>query len=85
MKNKPLINLKILNNRGEIVDRVRTRKTRRIYHYLQANKFSDCTFNLLVKYGKYKNNFGKIASFDNEGDYKTKKELIHALKAFTEQ
>ena len=74
MKN-PLISLKTVDKKGEKVGMVVTRKIRRIYSFLQADKTKDCVYKLSVRYGK---------GFKNEGGYETKTDLIYALKAFTE-
>ena len=72
---KPLISLKIFGKDSEKVDSLVSRKRRRIYAFLKADNFKDCTFNVRVRY-----EYG----LPNEGTYATKKELIHALKAFLE-
>lgn len=61
---------------GKLVSNLRTFKKRRFYSYIQREKLKNCTFYLKVTYG---------GGFCNEGEYKTKKELIHAFKAFTEE
>lgn len=73
--NKPYILLKILRN-GKIAQKTASRATKSIFHFLEAGKFKDCVFYLCVTYRK---------DFQNEGTYKTKKDLIHALKAFIEK
>lgn len=72
---EPSIILKVCDKRGKKVRKVMTRNTRRIYRILEAGKFPDCLYFLKVKY-----NNGNT----NEGDYRMKKELVQALKAFTE-
>lgn len=72
---KPLISLKIVNKDGQKVNMLTTRKIKRIYSFFKADKNKDCLYKLSVRYGK---------GFSNEGDYETKKDLIYALKAFTE-
>jgi hypothetical protein len=37
-----------------------------------------------VNYGKYKDNFGKLVDFYNDGEYTNKTELMKAYKAFIE-
>ena len=39
---------------------------------------------LRVIYGKALDNFGKMETFDNEGEWETRKEFLQALRAFTE-
>jgi hypothetical protein len=73
--NKPLISLKIVNKDGKKVRKLTTRKIKRIYSFLKAGKNRDCIYKLSVRYGD---------GYKNEGDYNNKKELIYALKAFTE-
>lgn len=72
---KPFMSLKIINNCNETVKKIGTRKIKRVYHFLQVNNFKNCVFDLCVRYS---------GDFKNEGIYKTKKDLIHAFKAFTE-
>lgn len=71
---EPKILLKIIERNGE-VKTVSTRKPRRIYRILKPDNFKDCQFNLRVIYSK---------RIGNEGNYKTKEELINALKDFLE-
>ncbi len=73
--NKPLIYLKVVNKKGEKVQRLVTRKIKRIYSFLEAGKSKDCVFQLSVRYEN---------GFKNEGNYETKEDLIWALRAFTE-
>lgn len=72
--NEPKILLKIDYGENK-VKRVSTRKLRRINQILKLNNFEDCVFNIKVVYP---------SGGDNEGDYKTKEELIEALKNFLE-
>lgn len=72
---KPLISLEIVNKDGQRVDMLTTRKIQRIYLFFKADKNKDCLYKLSVRYGQ---------GFKNEGDYKTKQDLIYALKAFME-
>ena len=69
------ITLKIYKN-NKMVVRVATHKKNRIYWRLQAEKFKDCLFQVRVGYS---NNY-----WNESIKYKTKKDLIHALRAFTE-
>lgn len=59
-----------------MVQKAASRATKSVFHFLEAGKFQDCVFYLCVTYRK---------GFQNVGTYKTKKELVHALKAFTEK
>ena len=72
----PYILLKILNRNGKMVQKTASRATKSIFSFLEAGKFQDCVFYLCVTYRK---------DFQNAGIYKTKKELVYALKAFTEK
>ncbi len=68
---------------GENSKTYRTTKSKRFYSVVEAEDFQKAY--LKVSYGKDKTNFGKNEEFYNDGDYMTKKELIEAFKAFTEQ
>ena len=70
--NEPKILLKIVSGENK-VKTVSTRKVRKIFRILKPDNFENCVFNVKVVY------FG---GGDNEGDYKTKRELVDALKAF---
>lgn len=76
-KNKPFILLKVINKKGEVIKKVLTSKSKRIFYLLQAGNFEDHTFFVKVTY-----NFEK--GYKNGGEYKIKKDLINAMKAFTE-
>ena len=73
---KPLISLILRDKYGELVSHIRSRKSRRIFSFIQADKSQDCVFGLHVVYEK---------GFDNSGIYVSKKALIYALKAFLEK
>lgn len=73
--NKPLISLKIVTKKGAKVQTLATRKIKRIYSILKAEENKDCVFFLSVKYGN---------GFKNEGDYTNLRDLVWALRAFTE-
>lgn len=70
--NEPKILLKIVFGENK-VKTVSTRKVRKIFRILKPDNFENCIFNIKVVY---------VCGGDNEGDYKTKKELVDALKAF---
>ena len=72
---KPLISLKIVDKDGQKVRMLTTRKIKRIYSFFKADKNKDCLYKLSVRYGD---------GYKNEGDYNNKKDLVEALKAFTE-
>lgn len=73
---KPLIKLKIVNKNDRKIRIAVTRKIRRIYSFLKADKNKEYIYKLSVRYGK---------GFKNEGDYATKEDLIFALKTFLEK
>ena len=72
---KPLISLKIVNKNGDKVQMIVSRKIKRIYSFLKAEKNKNCLYKVSVRYDK---------GSKNEGDYKNKKDLIYMLKAFME-
>jgi len=72
--NKPRVSIKIIFKQG-VVKRVASRKIRRINHFIEANNFENCVVEVSVAYG---------SGFYNKGVYKTKIDLVFALKAFLE-
>lgn len=72
--NQPYISLKVIPQHGKVIS-VASRKTRRIYYFVEANNFQDCVFKLSVRYGP---------GIYNKGGYKTKEDFILSLKAFLE-
>jgi hypothetical protein len=72
---KPFVSLAVLDKNGQTMDRKASRHTRRIFNFIQTNKFPDCVFELSVTYGK---------DFVNAGIYPSKQLLLHALRAFLE-
>ena len=74
--NDQLISIKIFNKKGQVVDRCRTRKLRRIYSFIKANKIQDCTYIVSVKYGD---------GYENNGEYFDKQDLVEAIKQFLEK
>jgi pyruvate-formate lyase-activating enzyme len=72
--NKPLISLKVISKDGR-VKRVASRKTRRIFHFIEAVDFQNYVVKVSVVYSP---------GFSNKGVYKTKADFIYALKAFLE-
>ncbi len=79
MRNKkPFIVLKIFNQRRKLIRKVSTRKKKRIYFFLQAGSWKNHTFLLKVIYDSSR-------GYVNGGEYKTKKDLTHALRVFTEK
>lgn len=72
--NKPNVSIKIISNHKE-VKRVASRKMRRINKFIEANNFQNCLYKVRVTYQK---------GLANWGEYKTKSELLYALKIFLE-
>jgi hypothetical protein len=72
--NKPKISIKIVDRNGK-VKRVSTRKSKRIWKLLKAEKFSKCLIIVCVDYGN---------DYKNQGEYLTINEAMSALKAFLE-
>jgi len=73
---KQLISLKVFNKDGCMVKHLASRKSKRIFNFIQREKFKDCTFNVFVNYG---------GGFKNDGKNYSKSYLIFALKAFLEK
>ena len=72
---RPFIRLRIERKDGERIHGIATRKIKRFYYFIKAEKFTDCIFNLYINYG---------SGYRNEGEYQSKKDLVHAFKAFME-
>jgi len=68
-------------NDGKI-RRYRKGTIRRFLFYLRS--CPPAKIDILVKYGKEKNNFGHIIEFTNQYIGTDKKEAIHAIRAFLE-
>ena len=64
------------------VERIHSRKTRRIIAKVKADKFLKGF--LCVNYGIVRTNTGKVVKITNSGTYESKKELLESLSAFTE-
>ncbi len=73
---RPFITIKIINRAGKLVEMFSSRKIKRIYCFLQAEDFKDYALELCVRCSK---------NYINEGICKNKKDLIYALKIFTEK
>jgi len=73
---KPFVSLKIIDKNGRAVKKVASRKSKRVFNFIQAGNFEDCRFYVCVNYG---------ASFNNQGEYSSKSNLVQALKAFLEK
>lgn len=72
--NKPNVSIKIISN-SKMVKSIASRKIRRINKFIEANNFQNCLYKVRVTYQK---------GVTNCGDYKTKSELLYALKSFLE-
>jgi hypothetical protein len=72
--NKPKIFIKIVDCDGK-VKRVSTRKSKRIWKFLKAEKFSKSLIIINVDYGN---------GCKNQGEYSSSKEALFALKVFLE-
>ena len=70
------IQLKIFNENNCKVTDIRTTRKRRILHFIQADKTPKAKFFIKVTYEK---------GFNNCGEYDSKKDLLFALQAFTEE
>lgn len=70
---KPYISLKVFNKDGRMVKHLGSSKSKRIFNFIQREKFTECMFKVCVNYG---------AGFKNEGEYNSQADLIFALKAF---
>ena len=73
---RPYITLKIINKNKKVTKTIGTRKTRRVFDFIQADEGKDCLFKLKVNYG---------GGFTNEGEYSSKQEVRQALRAFLEK
>lgn len=73
-----------INKDGKTIHRRAMTNYSRIMLFVQANYTTDCTIYVKADYGKHKDNFGDIVTFDNEGEYPTYKEALSAARAFQE-
>jgi len=85
IKNKPNFTYRVIKN-GKTIDKCQTHSKQRFYNRIRTIKWKDGVEKvyLRVSYGKGLDNFGKVTNFYNDGEYKTKKDLLFALSAFTE-
>lgn len=72
---KPKIKVKIIKN-GNVIKSINSRKIKRIYSFLKANKFQDCLFSVRVTYDK--------GIINESAEYQTIDELLYAMKVFLE-
>lgn len=73
--NSPWISLKILNKNGKVIQTIRSSKSRRIFYFIQRKEFSDCLFEVNVKYEK---------GYWNKSIPIPKDEILKTLKTFLE-
>lgn len=87
MKNHTMnFTLKVKEN-GKTVQRVQTHSLRRFYRHLRTINWEKRPLSVYLKvsYGKQKDVWGKMVTFYNDGNYKTKQELLQAFEAFVEK
>jgi len=78
------IHFKMFLKDGRVLSYVGTKKSQ-IRSRLKAVPHQNVEkYYLKVTYGKALNNFNKMITFDNSGEWTNRKELLHALTAFTE-
>lgn len=78
--------LKVIK-KGQVVQRVQTHSKRRFYNRIRTinwQKGIEKVY-LRINYDKKICSHGCLCSFYNDGEYKTKKDLIYALLVFTEK
>ncbi len=73
-KNKPRISMKVVAKDGKVKS-ISSRKRGRINRFIEANYSENCVVKVSVKYSP--------ETF-NQGIYKTKGDLVYALKTFLE-
>jgi len=79
------IHFKMFLKDGRVLSYVGTKKSQ-IRSRLKAVPHQNVEkYYLKVIYGKALNNFNKIVTFDNSGEWTSRKELFQALAAFTEK
>jgi len=84
-KNKPNFTYRVIKN-GKTIDKCQTHSKRRFSNKLGMINWQNSPLKvyLRVSYGRKECNLGCICNFYNDGEYKTKKDLLFALSAFTE-
>lgn len=77
---------KMFLGNGEVISYSGTRKSQ-IMLKLKAVPRQNAVkkYWLKVIYGKALDNYGKMETFDNEGEYTTREDLLRTLKIFTER
>lgn len=84
-KNEPSFAFRVIKN-GKTVGRYQAHSKHRFYNRIRSINWKEGVdkIYLRVSYGKSIDNFGKLTNFYNDGEYKTKKNLLFALSAFIE-
>lgn len=84
-KTKLNFTFRVIKN-GKAIDGYETHSKRLFYKKIRTLKWKKGVEKvyLRVYYGKGIDNFGKVVDFYNEGEYTTKKDLLFAFSAFTE-
>ncbi len=84
-KNKPNFTYRVIKN-GKTIDRCQTHSKRRFYNKIGTINWQNSPLKvyLRVSYGRMECNMGCVCNFYNDGEYETKKDLLFALSAFTE-
>jgi hypothetical protein len=85
VKNRPNFAFRVMKN-GKVIDRCQTHSRRRFYNRIRTINWENGVEKvyLRVSYGKGLNNFGKVTSFYNDGEYENRENLLLALSAFVE-
>ncbi len=76
--------IKITNKEGVMMGSSSTHSFRRFKNYLQAYQCELGGIYIKFTYGMALDNNGEMAKFINQGEYKTKKATLLAIKAFRE-
>jgi len=84
-KNKPNFTYRVIKN-GKTIDKCQTHSKRRFYNRIRSINWRSGVEKvyLRVSYGKDLDSFGEVTNFYNDGVYKSRKDLLFALSAFTE-
>ena len=79
------IHLKVYFKDGRVLSYVGTKKSQVRGRLVRVSHQNVKKYYVKVVYGRTKDVFGKMTTFDNSGEYQTKEELFYALSAFTEK
>ena len=85
-KNRSNFTFRVIKN-GKTINRCQTHSKRRFYNRIRRIDWQNKPLDvyLRVSYGYGQDVFAKMVSFYNDGFYKTRKELLKALTAFSEK